>query len=113
MATRIRAAGASQPHASYDAAGNTVAVGSDTQSSIYDAGGTLLLQTDPTGGTMLFLGDDIGFSGNISGSAVRGGGGLVSGGMQNDYSGSSEMIYSGGTAVGLGLGASANFLWSW
>ena len=43
----------------YDATGklSAVAVGAASQTSIYDANGTLLLQSDPTNGTTLYLGD--------------------------------------------------------
>jgi RHS repeat-associated protein len=43
----------------YDATGklSTVAVGAASQTSIYDPTGTLLLQSDPTNGTTLFLGE--------------------------------------------------------
>ncbi|WP_345764778.1 RHS repeat domain-containing protein [Diaminobutyricibacter sp. McL0608] len=43
----------------YDATGKlaTVTTSGVTQSNIYDANGTLLMQTDPTNGTTLFLGD--------------------------------------------------------
>lgn len=44
---------------------------------------------------------------------MLGGGGFVSGGIQNDYAGPSELIYCGGTAVGFGAGVSANVMWSW
>ncbi|MGO4301975.1 RHS repeat domain-containing protein [Leifsonia sp. RAF41] len=77
------ASGAARPHAvtaveadaySYDAAGNTTArpgqtlaynevgkpstvtTGGVAQSNVYDADGTLLLRSDPTSGTMLFVG---------------------------------------------------------
>lgn len=43
----------------YDSAGrlSTVTAGSDTQSLVYDASGSLLLQSDPVSGSTLYLGD--------------------------------------------------------
>jgi len=57
--------------------------------------------------------DEPGFSGNVSGSAILGGGLYATGGIQNDYSGSSEVIYGAGTALGVEGGFSANVMWTW